>query len=254
MRLFIFKSVLFCLVALGVAGEGYAKKKGSKVPKNYSGKVASQQKPVVSAPAASLPVGDKNAEPDIDKICSMLANTKPQQTNSLDAQPQQPDSVNLRKDIVSAFTGLFSAGIDSSPIVVPATQSALDTEIQLVNELNETRKKYGLSPLLIEADPTKATLLNLARNYSQRQDRREKLSHNLDGTTPSSRLDELNIPFSFVAENLAAGSGAKDIHETLLHSEGHCRNMLSPHSTYITIGVYLSPSGMYYATEIFRKP
>lgn len=234
------------LVVLSLSGESLGKKHLKKalgrVPNNRP--LTTTQYPPVKSNAI-ITDSKVPSEADVERICTKLASSPPTPATGEDVSTAVGGAF---RELGSLFSG-SSDSFSSEP-----SQSTISTENSLFKRINASRKQYNLSPLLAEPETSNNPLLNLARRYSQLQLTQTKLSHTTNNSTPESRVLALDITFSFLAENLAKGGGAQDIHDGLMGSINHCKNILSPSARYMTIGVVQHTDGMYIVTEIFRSP
>jgi uncharacterized protein YkwD len=101
-------------------------------------------------------------------------------------------------------------------------------------------------------------LLPVAREYSRRMAEQHFFSHNdPDGRTVRERVEEADIRWRMVGENLAYSNGYVNPVAASLHgwmdSPGHRRNILDPDFSLTAIGVWIKEDGTVYFTEIFLK-
>ena len=71
-----------------------------------------------------------------------------------------------------------------------------------------------------------------------------------------SNLARLLGPYSYVGENIAAGSAnvaVGALHNAWMHSDGHRNDMLAPGFTRVGIGAYCGPNGIF-LTQNFGRP
>jgi len=126
-------------------------------------------------------------------------------------------------------------------------------EQQCLEEVNRVRRRNGLPRLNFYED-----LLPLARDYSRRMAEHNFFSHNdPEGRSVRERVDEADIKWRMVGENLAYSNGYVNPVAASLHgwmgSPGHRANILEPDFTLTAIGVWIKPDGTVYFTEIFLK-
>lgn len=101
-------------------------------------------------------------------------------------------------------------------------------------------------------------LLPVARGYSRRMAEQHFFSHSdPEGRTVRERVDEADIKWRIVGENLAYSNGylnpvAASV-SGWMESPGHRRNILEPDYNLTAIGAWISPEGTVYFTEIFIK-
>jgi uncharacterized protein YkwD len=128
-----------------------------------------------------------------------------------------------------------------------------DLEQQCLDEINQVRRRSGLSRLTFYHE-----LLPVARAYSRRMAERRFFSHeDPEGRTVRERVDEADIRWRMIGENLAYSNGYVNPVAASLHgwmeSPGHRRNILEPDFNMTAIGVWISPEGTVYFTEIFLR-
>lgn len=126
-------------------------------------------------------------------------------------------------------------------------------EQQCFDEVNRVRRRSGLTRLVFYED-----LLRVAREYSRRMAEQKFFSHNdPEGRSVKERVDEADIKWQMVGENLAYSNGYVNPVAASLHgwmeSPGHRRNILEPDFNLTAIGVWIGSDGTVYFTEIFLK-
>lgn len=126
-------------------------------------------------------------------------------------------------------------------------------EQQCLDEINRVRRHSGLPRLAFYED-----LLPVARDYSRRMAEEHFFSHNdPDGKTVRERVDDAEIRWRMVGENLAYSNGYVNPVAASLHgwmeSPGHRKNILEPEFGLTAIGVWIKDDGTVYFTEIFLK-
>jgi uncharacterized protein YkwD len=148
----------------------------------------------------------------------------------------------------SASSDEATAGVSSRRI-----REIESLEQQCLDEVNRVRRRSGLSRLNFYEE-----LLPVAREYSRRMAEQNFFSHNdPDGRTVRERVEEADIRWRMVGENLAYSNGyvnpvAASIHGWM-DSAGHRRNILDPDFSLTAIGVWIKEDGTVYFTEIFLK-
>ena len=126
-------------------------------------------------------------------------------------------------------------------------------EQQCLDEINRVRRHSGVTRLNFYEE-----LLPVARDYSRRMAEQHFFSHNdPDGRTVRERVDDADIRWRVVGENLAYSNGyvnpvAASIHGWM-DSAGHRRNILDPDFRLTAIGAWIKEDGTVYFTEIFLK-
>lgn len=124
-----------------------------------------------------------------------------------------------------------------------------DLEAQMLQLVNTERVKQGLSPL--KADPE---LTQVARAHSKDMFARGYFSHmNLEGKTPSDRIQAAKVHFITAGENLAYAHTLTIAHNGLMNSPGHRANILS--KDYGRVGIGILDGGIYglMVTQNFRN-
>ena len=124
-------------------------------------------------------------------------------------------------------------------------------EVQCLNEVNRLRQSHRLVPLEFSEN-----LLQVARSYSRRMAEEKFFSHSdPEGRSVRERVNEANIKWRMVGENLALSNGyINPVAISLrgwMDSPGHRRNLLDPDWRHTAIGVWISADGTVYFTEIF---
>jgi hypothetical protein len=124
-------------------------------------------------------------------------------------------------------------------------------EVQCLNEVNRLRQSHRLVPLTFSEN-----LLHVARSYSRRMAEEKFFSHSdPEGRSVRERVNEANIKWRMVGENLALSNGyINPVAISLrgwMDSPGHRRNLLDPDWRHTAIGVWISADGTVYFTEIF---
>ena len=114
------------------------------------------------------------------------------------------------------------------------------------DEVNHERLALQLTPLRWDA-----ALAEAARQHAQLMATQHRFAHQLPGELPlSQRAGQAGAHFSRVAENIAKGRDADDIHEGWMESPGHRANILNAGFTALGVGV-IESKGELYAVEDF---
>ncbi len=129
------------------------------------------------------------------------------------------------------------------PLTTPAdaAPSARELERDVIALVNVERAKQGLGALAIKSDITR-----VARAHSVRMADADNLHHNPDFSTQITG-------WSRVSENVGVGPSVQRIHDALMDSTGHRRNILDDRVTEIGVGVELRNSRVW-ITQNFRRP
>ncbi|MEE3393908.1 MAG: CAP domain-containing protein [Lachnospiraceae bacterium] len=116
--------------------------------------------------------------------------------------------------------------------------------------VNKERKKRGLKKLKLRSRMNKAARIR-AKETSK------SFSHTRpDGTLCFSVFQDLDIPYTMVGENIAAGQQSpEEVVDSWMHSEGHRANILSKYYRYMGLGLCKksnSEYGYYWVQEFKR--
>jgi uncharacterized protein YkwD len=120
-----------------------------------------------------------------------------------------------------------------SPVAgLPLTQLSA-SEQSLFDNTNRARDKEDLPPL-----KWNALLASAARHHAELMAQHSAISHQFPGEPALvQRIAAVGARFSSVAENIAAGQDAGDIHYGWMHSPGHRANILDPKLTALGVAV-----------------
>ena len=135
------------------------------------------------------------------------------------------------------------------PFTVSNPDPRPDLEAEMLDMLNEERRKKGLDPL--QADEESKTV---ARNHSLDMFSRGYFSHiSPEGQTPGNRMRKGGVRFITSGENLALGQTLLICHNGLMNSPGHRANILNP--AYGRVGIGILDGGKYglMITQNFRN-
>jgi len=158
----------------------------------------------------------------------------------------------------TARTSPLGSADSPDDVSVPRISSRRIREIesleqQCFDEVNRVRRNRRLPRLNFSEE-----LLPVARGYSRRMAEQHFFSHSdPEGRTVRERVDEADIKWRIVGENLAYSNGylnpvAASV-SGWMESPGHRRNILEPDYNLTAIGAWISPEGTVYFTEIFIK-
>ena len=135
------------------------------------------------------------------------------------------------------------------PFTVSNPDPRPELEAEMLDMLNEERRKKGLDPL--QADEESKTV---ARNHSLDMFSRGYFSHiSPEGQTPGNRMRKGGVRFITSGENLALGQTLLICHNGLMNSPGHRANILNP--AYGRVGIGILDGGKYglMITQNFRN-
>lgn len=124
----------------------------------------------------------------------------------------------------------------------PTSDIQLDpaAETAIFNLVNNERKSRGLSTLRVHI-----RIRRVARAHSQDMYQKGYFAHrNRDGMDPFDRMADGGVVFTFAGENLAMAPTIDLVHQGLMNSPGHKKNILSPDFTDLGIGVYQGSYGL----------
>jgi uncharacterized protein YkwD len=127
-------------------------------------------------------------------------------------------------------------------------------ERQLFDALNDVRSRHGLQPLAWRDEAA-----DVARSHSRAMYDRGFFAH-VDPKRGdlTERLKQAGIEWGAIAENIYMQQGHEDpIRRAVkgwMNSPGHRRNILSDRYTQTGIGVFTSPNGTDYYTQVFLSP
>ncbi len=122
-----------------------------------------------------------------------------------------------------------------------AATSPRELELDFLALTNVERAKAGLGALSERTD-----IRTVARSHSDRMARESRLFHNPDFTTEITGWQR-------VSENVGYGPNVERIHQALMNSEGHRRNILDDRVTEVGIGVVVDGNRVW-VTQNFRRP
>ena len=166
---------------------------------------------------------DEKLSPIFDKAIS-------QSMNKLTIQPDSDKTVKL-------------------PYSVSSPQVRADLEAQMLQLVNDERRKQNLSTL--KPDPE---LTIVARAHSKDMFARGYFAHlTPDGKTPFDRMRTAGVRFMAAGENLALGQTLTICHNGLMNSPGHRANILD--KSYGRLGIGILDGGMHglMVTQNFRN-
>ncbi|EOC99750.1 CAP domain-containing protein [Caldisalinibacter kiritimatiensis] len=134
--------------------------------------------------------------------------------------------------------------------VTPA-RSLTQNEQNMVNLINEERRKRNLQPLKVDLELTK-----LARMKSQDMVDNNYFSHySPTYGSPFDMMKTYGIDYLYAGENIAANSSVERAHTSLMNSQGHRENILKREFTHVGIGIVRSDKYGYMFTQMFiSKP
>ena len=133
------------------------------------------------------------------------------------------------------------------PQVVPAQQKG-SPEQALFEAANRERKAHGLAPFKWSAG-----LATAARTHALKMAQENTLSHQFPGELDfAARVRRAGVHFSGVAENVAQGPNAANIHTQWMNSPPHRANLLDPELDSLGIAV-AERNGQFFAVQDFSQ-
>jgi uncharacterized protein YkwD len=153
-----------------------------------------------------------------------------------------PNSGGLRSNYAEATT---------VSVAVATLAEASAIEKRAFELTNSVRAENGRSPLTWDAD-----LCQLARSYSEKMARLGFFAHiEPDGSDLRDRVRGAGIRYRAIGENIAYNHGIDDpgasTVERWMNSSGHRNNLLGKEYRASAVGVFVSPQGRVYITQLF---
>lgn len=152
---------------------------------------------------------------------------------------------------ISAFLAIVIVSVNC-PINDSYAENTTEDYIAMADEMvalvNEARSEEGLNPLYAVPTLYDASAIRVAECVDTFDHYRP------DGTLFTSVLNELNVSYYAVGENIAAGnSTAETTFEQWKQSPGHWGNIMDPEYTHIGVGVCYSDESEYgwYWVQVF---
>lgn len=131
------------------------------------------------------------------------------------------------------------------------TDTARENVLEVLRLVNEERAKVGAAPLTLNETLVDAAMLRAEEISGY-------FSHTRpDGTDCFSVLEQYGLDYSYVGENIAAGSRKPSgTMEQWINSQGHYDNIINSRFTEIGIGYVYVPGSEYgyYWVQLFREP
>lgn len=142
--------------------------------------------------------------------------------------------------ILASVIGNAPVAYKPVQVVAPITRVAyLDTRQQMLADLNATRRKAGLRPLVLET-----RLTNAAVQHADDMAAHGYFDHTSpDGRSPFARMHAFGCRFGYAGENIALSGSEAEAYAALLQSPEHLQNILNAHYTHVGIGIAGAPDG-----------
>jgi uncharacterized protein YkwD len=146
---------------------------------------------------------------------------------------------------IAALTLAMGIGLGQ---IAPAQQKTSAPEQALFDAANRERKARQLSPL-----QWSAALASAARGHAQKMAQKNTLSHQFPGESDlGTRVRLTGVRFRAVAENVAQGPSAAEIHTQWMKSPPHRANLLDSELDSVGIGVE-ERKGQLFAVQDFSQ-
>lgn len=138
--------------------------------------------------------------------------------------------------VLVAATALTSLVVQAEPALAASDTAA---EARFIDSVNAERARRGVDRLRVNAE-----LTAVARRHSRDMAGADKLRHNPDLT------DEVRN-WQRLSENVGYSYSVARLHDALMDSKGHKRNILDPKVTQLGVGVDVR-GGKVWVTQLFR--
>ncbi|MEX0875714.1 MAG: CAP domain-containing protein [Actinomycetota bacterium] len=140
------------------------------------------------------------------------------------------------------FVGLIGAGASARPAA--GVQYLSGDESRVISLVNGTRSGKGLQSL-----GRNSGLANMAREQSVRMLAKGNIFHN---TNLGGDIEELNVTWKIVGENVGMGPNVDLIEDAFLKSPDHYKNIVRPNFNSIGVGV-VQGDGKVFVTQVFAE-
>ncbi|MFP4661276.1 MAG: CAP domain-containing protein [Halanaerobiales bacterium] len=139
---------------------------------------------------------------------------------------------------------------ERQPAETPAENVDRTQESQLINLVNQERRKNGLPALSSDLELTR-----VARIKAQDMIDNDYFSHySPTYGSPFDMMKQFGIDYQYAGENLAHNTSVDRAHTALMNSSGHRKNILSPNFTHIGIGIKKAERGYIYVEMFIGVP
>jgi len=124
-------------------------------------------------------------------------------------------------------------------------------ELKMLKLINETRSSLRLEPLSYND-----ILANIARHHSKEMAEYDDVIHYspVYGFGLKERVKPTFPTFVKMSENIAMGKSIEEIHQNLLESPLHYKNIINPEFVTVGVGIIKKARYLYYVTQIFSLP
>ncbi len=150
---------------------------------------------------------------------------------------------DMRRLAAVAVAVIMIAGIGVHAPTKPAAAGTLDgwAEADFVQRVNDLRAAWGVPPL-----QRHTVLINKARSWAQHM-------ANAGGISHSDLRSGITVQWSVLGENVGVGPSVASLHNALIHSKGHLRNILDPRFNRIGVGVVKQGGRMWVVQEFMQS-
>jgi uncharacterized protein YkwD len=149
-----------------------------------------------------------------EKVAPIFNKALSQSLNGITLHPKSDETVTL-------------------PFKVSSSKPRPELEAQMLQLVNEERRKEGLKPLHFDTE-----LMKVARAHSQDMFVRGYFSHfSPEGKASSDRIEAAGLRYRIAGENLALGQTLEICHSGLMNSPGHRANILQKKYGRVGIGI-----------------
>ena len=138
---------------------------------------------------------------------------------------------------------LSAVALGALGLAAPAAHAAADpgAEADYVARTNALRAQHGLGAL--EVHPN---LVGKARAWAQHMADVGSISH-------SNLPDGVTVAWRRLGENVGTGPSVDSVHQALVASPGHFKNLTDPGFRYVGVGV-VNANGTTFVSEVFMEP
>ena len=124
-----------------------------------------------------------------------------------------------------------------------------DLELKMIELVNDVRMKHGLHHLDF-CDG----LCTIARKHSLDQLQSNEIFHVSKKTgTPKDRMVNNHYPYVYFGENVAMGQNMEILHQKLLKSKEHFKNIVHTEFSHVGIGILANSNKKLFITQLFSK-
>ena len=154
-------------------------------------------------------------------------------------------AVGMTVALATVGGGMLLGKCSPAPAPVPAANTIMPIEAQLVSLVNTYRAQNGVPPV-----GENLLLDNAAENHSLDMAQRQTMTHTgWDGSDPGQRMLAAGYTWRTWGENVAAGQKTvTDVMTAWMNSSGHRANILNPAFNEIGVAAAAGKNGVIYWT------